>query len=579
VNPKRFFGELKRRNVYKVAVAYAVVASLLIQIATQVFPFFEIPNWTVRLVVLVITVGFPIALIIAWAFELTPEGLKRTETADAEPELAQSRKGVWIYVVIIAGALSVGVFFLGRYTSSKQSGGAELPAKSIAVLPFENLSEDKANAYFAEGIQDEILTRLAKIAELKVISRTSTAHYASAPGDLRGIAKQLGVANILEGSVQKAGDSVRVNVQLINALTDSHLWAESFDRQLTDIFRIESEIAKTIADTLQAKLSGAERSAIAARPTENSEAHDLYLRGRYFVAKRRGGDFKRAIDYFNQAVAKDPNYAPAYAGLADSYIILPEYSGEATASTIPKAKAAAEKALALDNNLAEAHVSLALVWQGADLNLERAGRELRRAIELNPNYADAHYFLAVLVLHSLGQFDQAIAEMKRAIELDPFSPIMNTNLGYCYFLARRYPEAITQLRKALELDPNFSYTHLLLGLALEQSGDLSEAIKEYEKVHEIEKADERSGQNVGLALLAHAYALHGNRDKALQLLGQVKDLDQRRGAVYAYGYALVYLGLGDKSQAIDWLGRSYEARESGIIGNIGVESNARSTAR
>src|SRR6266550_8697165 len=238
----RFFAELKRRNVYKVAIAYGVVAWLLIQVATQVFPFFEIPNWVVRLVVLVIIIGFPVALIIAWAFELTPEGLKRTETADAEHSAGRSRKRTWIYVVIIAGAISIGLFFLGRYTSSKQSVGAGLPGKSIAVLPFDNLSRDPDNAYFAEGVQDEILTRLAKVADLKVISRTSTQHFKSTPADLREVAKQLNVTNILEGSVQKANDQVRVNVQLINALTNSHLWAEIYDRKLTDIFAVESEI-------------------------------------------------------------------------------------------------------------------------------------------------------------------------------------------------------------------------------------------------------------------------------------------------------------------------------------------------
>jgi TolB-like protein len=220
---------------------------------------------------MLIVIGFPIALVIAWAFELTPEGLKRTESADELPTKAP-RNRAWIYVVIIAGAISVGVFFLGRYTSSKQSEGAGLPEKSIAVLPFDNLSRDPDNAYFNEGIQEEILTRLAKIADLKVISRTSTQHFKSSPDNLPQIAKQLGVANILEGSVQKVADQVRVNVQLINAESDAHLWAESFDRQLTDVFRIESEIAKTIADTLQAKLTCSEKRAIAAQPTENSGA-------------------------------------------------------------------------------------------------------------------------------------------------------------------------------------------------------------------------------------------------------------------------------------------------------------------
>src|SRR5437773_9055454 len=260
MNPKGFFGELKRRNVYKVAVAYAIVGWLLVQIATQVFPFLEIPNWVVRLVIVLVAIGFPIALVIAWAFEITPQGIERTEVAGTMPAAAGQKKHAWIYVVVIGAAISVALFFLGRYTAQSQEGGRpgspSLPQKSIAVLPFDNLSEEKGNAYFAEGIQDEILTRLAKVADLKVISRTSTQHFKSAPDNLPQIAKQLGVMHILEGSVQKANDQVRVNVQLINALTDAHLWADTFDRKLTDIFAVETEIAKTIADTLQAKLTG-----------------------------------------------------------------------------------------------------------------------------------------------------------------------------------------------------------------------------------------------------------------------------------------------------------------------------------
>jgi TolB-like protein/Flp pilus assembly protein TadD len=559
VNAKNFFAELKRRNVYKVAVAYAVVAWLLMQVASQIFPFFEIPNWAVRLVVLLLIIGFPIALIIAWAFEATPEGIKLTEAADASGQ--RSRGGAWIYIVVIGAALSVGLFFLGRYTASrKQTESTELPQKSIAVLPFENLSEEKGNAYFADGIQDEILARLSKISDLKVISRTSTQKYKSAPDNLREIAKQLGVANILEGSVQKAADQVRVNVQLINALNDAHLWSDIYDRKLTDIFAVESDIAKTIADTLEAKLTHTEQSAIAARPTEDNEAHELYLKGRYFFGKRTVEDLKRAIDYFNQALAKDPNYAPAYAGIADSYVLLPEYSNESSTELYPKARAAAEKALAIDNDLAEAHVSLGLL-HGADFNLNPSKREFERALKLNPNYAAAHYFLGLTVLAPLGQLDQALAELKRAVELDPFSAIMNTNFGLCYILARRYPEAIAQLRKATELDPNFSQAHVFLGRALEVSGDSAGAIREYEKAYEVEKAHGTGAKDVGSPWLAYAYALQGEREKALQLLGQLEDLERRNGGVFAFGLAMVHLRLGQKEQAIDWLERSHLKKE------------------
>src|SRR5215470_10564820 len=265
MSERNFFAELKRRNVYKVAVAYAVVGWLIAQIATQIFPYLEIPNWVVRLVIVLIAIGFPIALVIAWAFEATPEGIKRTEVADAMPAVTRQKKHAWIYIVVVGAAISVALFFLGRFTAGNKTVATvpnELSAKSIAVLPFDNLSRDPDNAFFAEGVQDEILTRLAKVADLKVIARTSTQRFKSAPENLPNIAKQLGVMNILEGSVQKANDQVRVNVQLINAMTNAHLWAEIYDRKLTDIFAVESDIAKTIADTLQAKLTGSEKQMI-----------------------------------------------------------------------------------------------------------------------------------------------------------------------------------------------------------------------------------------------------------------------------------------------------------------------------
>jgi serine/threonine-protein kinase len=560
VNLRNFFGELKRRNVYKVAIAYAVVAWLLVQITTQIFPFFEIPNWGVRFIVLFISVGFPIALVIAWAFEATPEGIKRTEAADAAGQ--RSHDGAWIYIVLIGAALSIGLFFLGRYTASrKQAEPAELPDKSIAVLPFENLSRDPDNAYFADAIQDEILARLSKIADLKVISRTSTQKYKSAPDNLREIARQLGVSNILEGSVQKAADQVRVNVQLINALNDAHLWSDIYDRKLTDIFAVESDIAKRIADTLEAKLSGSEHQAIAARPTENTEAHELYLKGRYFGGKRTADDLQRSIDYYNQALAKDPNYAAAYAGIANSYTLLPTYSKLTPAEAFPKAQAAAARALAVDDNLAEAHVALGLVMVLPHFNFKEAKLEFERAIELNPNSAEAHYFFGYAVLLPLGQFDQAIAELKHAITLDPFSLIVNANLGRAYIMARRYPEAIVQLRKTAELDPSSPEVHSRLGRALLLSGDVPGAIAEYEK--QMGSARKDGQERDAIDFLAHLYGVSGNREKASKLFDEAKQLEKPDG-VWAYGYALIQIGLANKEEAIDWLEQSYRNKEPSI---------------
>src|SRR5947207_974186 len=383
MNLLNLFSELKRRNVYKVAVAYAIVGWLLVQVATQVFPFLEIPNWVVRLVIALVMIGFPIALVIAWAFELTPEGIKRTEDVDLAALARQPRKHAWIFVVIAGAAISIGLFFVGRYTArnSSRASPGELPAKSIAVLPFDNLSRDPDNAYFAEGVQDEILTRLAKVADLKVISRTSTQRFKSAPSDLRDIAKQLGVMNILEGSVQKADDQVRVNVQLINALTDAHLWADTYDRKLIDIFAVESDIAKTIAESLQATLTGSEKSSIAKAPTANPEAYELYLKGRFFWNKRTGADLLKGIEYFRSATAKDPNYALAYVGLADSYKLLSAYGAASPQDSIPQAKAAAKKALELDNSLAEAHTSFGSILGSYDFEFDRAIAEYERAIE------------------------------------------------------------------------------------------------------------------------------------------------------------------------------------------------------
>ncbi len=505
-----------------------------------------------------------------------PEKLKKAReehpsvpTAARASAIARHKKtAIGVAIIVVALAIASTLFFVHRPPRSS------VPEKSIAVLPFENLSEEKGNAYFADGIQEEILTRLSKIADLKVISRTSTQQYQSKPGNLSEIARQLGVANILEGSVQRSADQVRVNVQLIKAATDTHLWADTFDRKLTDIFSIESEIAKVVADTLQAKLSGAEQSAIAARPTENSEAHDLYLKGRYFFGKRTADDLKRAIDYFNQALAKDPNYALAYAGLADSYVLLPEYSRESSAELFPKARAAVEKALAIDNTLAEAHASLGLLLatlSTSGINLRESKREFERAIALNPNYAPAHHWYGFGVLLPLGEFDRAIAEVKRALELDPFSAVMNANLGFCYLYARRYPEAIAQFRKAAELDPSSPAPHLGLGEAYELSGQREQAITEYERAGDLfsQLTHIPPTSDNFLPSLAGRYVLKGERAKALQLLDHYKGPTQR-GAAPDFGVALDYVRLGDNNKAIDWLERSYQNKEPSFLEDIKV---------
>jgi TolB-like protein/tetratricopeptide (TPR) repeat protein len=442
--------------------------------------------------------------------------------------------------------------------------GSAIWEKSIAVLPFANLSRDPDNAYFAAGIQDEIITRLSKIADLKVISCTSTQRFKSSPDDVPAIASQLGVANILEGSIQRTGDQVRVNVQLIKGDTDTHLWADTFDRKLTDIFAVESEIAKTVATTLQAKLTGSEQSAIAARPTENTEAYQLYLKGRFFWNKRTGQNLNKAADYFNQAITVDPNYALSYVGLADAYVLMPFYGAGAPQECYPKAKAAAEKALALNDKLAESHTSLAQVHCYYDLDFTEAVREYQRAIELNPNYATAHQWYGSSALSSLGRADEAIAELKRAIALDPLSLVINTDLGNTYYRARRFDEAIKQLRRTIDLDPGFYYARWNLGSALAAKGDLGAAIEEYQKARGLN--DDPSM----LGLLGNAYAAAGKRAEAIKIRDELEAISKQR-YVSAYSFALVYLGLGDKDEAVRRLKKSYEDRAGDALRFIRVE--------
>jgi TolB-like protein/lipoprotein NlpI len=472
---------------------------------------------------------------------------------------ARMRWAVTTAALLALAAIVAGMAMFSRYRLPSKLAA---PEKSIAVLPFENRSEDKANAYFADGIQDEILTRLSKIADLKVISRTSTQHYKSAPENLREIASQLGVAHILKGSVQKSGDAVRVNVQLIKAANDSHLWADTFDRKLTDIFAIESEIAKSIADTLKAKLTGSEEHAISARPTENTKAHQSYLKGRYFWNKRTGPDLQTAIDYFKQAIEQDSNYALAYAGLADSHVLLPYFGAGTLQQSIPPANAAAQRALELDPTLAEPHSTLGQILF-YDFDFSESKKEFERAIALDPNDATAHQWFGNGPLIVTGEFDRAIAESKRAVELDPLSLVINTDLAVGYTMARRYPEALEQFNKILAMDPRFYYARWTFGLALQCNGKLPEAIAQYKKAAEL------TDDPLVLAWLAQGYAKAGQRDEALKLLAQIEELATKR-YVGAWSFVIVHLALGEKGKALDELERAYLERSDPFITFIKV---------
>jgi len=481
-----FFSELKRRNVYKVAVAYAVVGWLVVQISSTVLPTFHAPEWVVQTLVVLVALGFPIALVIAWAFELTPEGLKRAEDVDRATE-KRAKTYTWIYVVVVGAVLSIALFLLGRYTATNTASaarteaatGSSIPQKSIAVLPFENLSDDKNAAYFADGIQDEILTKLASIADLKVISRTSTAKYKSKPEDLKTVSQQLGVATVLEGSVQKAGDKVRVNVQLIDARADSHLWAKSYDREIKDVFAVESEVAQEIADSLQAKLSPAEASTLATAPTKDTAAYDLFLKGEYEErladSSLKAESFDQAAAWYRQAIARDPNFALAMARLVQNRIAYHWFVEQMSEAELAQVRSVAEKAVALAPNLAQVHVALGQFYYHGYRQYEQALAEFERALQLQPN-ASAALEYSGYVHRRQGQWERCLAELKRALEADPRNASLAANVSNTYIPLRMWKEAGLAARHSLELDPYAADgMRTLLGSIVSGSGDINEA--------------------------------------------------------------------------------------------------------
>jgi TolB-like protein len=449
VNPHNFFAELRRRNVYKVAVAYAIVGWLLVQVATQVFPFFEIPNWAVRLIVLAIVIGFPIALVIAWAFELTPEGLKRTEDVDLAQQ-SRTKSHAWIYIVIVGALLSVGLFLLGRYGfREKISASNQLPAKSIAVLPFENLSRDPDNAYFATGIQDEILTRIAKIGALKVISRGSTQHYSARPDKLSEIARQLAVANVLEGSVQRTGDQVHINVQLIRAATDEHLWGESYDRKLENIFGVEAEVATSVAEALKAKLTGEEQRALEQKPTNNLQAYDAYLRG--ITLWREDNYFTRvkATSPLEEAVRLDPNFALAWAFLTRVNSFL--YDG--TRDRRAAAESSLATALRLQPDLSETKLAHAFYQYWVLSDYESARQSFEQLRTKLPNSADIPEALGMIARRQ-GRWNESRAYTDQAIWLNPQDRLLRHEAGTVRQATRDFPAALRTYEEALSIWPD-----------------------------------------------------------------------------------------------------------------------------
>jgi TolB-like protein len=547
VNPGNVFAELRRRNVFKVAIAYVVAGWALSQGIAQVFPVFDVSNWVIRLIVVLIVVGLPIALILAWMFELTPEGIKRTKAADLANE--RSRGRTWIYVVVIGVILSVGLFLLGRYSAatydaaSARAEPAAIPAKSIAVLPFENLSDDKNTAYFSDGITEEILNALAQIPNLKVAARRSAFQFKGNDLDLRKIGQVLGVAHILEGSLQKAGDQVRINVQLVNVQDGLQAWSEKYDRKLDNVFAVEDEIAKAIATRLRVQLTGGAGQPLVVDSTNNPQAHELYLRGLTLLAAR-GPGLREASDLFQQAVKLDAGYAHAWGALAITELLLPSYGLDSFEASLPRGESAAQRALSLDSNTASAYIAVGLAntvryrWPEAD-------QAFRRALVLAPGDAEAVNQYAQF-LSTIGQLEPSLHEIERAQQLDPLSPIIGVIHAGALAALRRDDAAEAQIKSVLAAHPEFAPAHTWAAVQYIDRKMYPEAEPELRSLGKL------NGQNGDAkALLVRGMADPAQRVPAVNSLETSPDnADIRRDPIW---YAFYLISLGERGRALDQL--------------------------
>jgi len=549
-----FFGELKRRNVYKVAVAYIVTGWALAQGIAQVFPVFDIPNWAVRLIVLAIVIGFPIALAMAWVFELTPEGLKRTEAADAMPGTAQQKKHAWIYVVVIAGLFSIGLFFLGRYTARNSSSGSSsgLSAKSIAVLPLLNESGDPKDEYFSDGLSEELIAALAQIRELKVIGRSSSFRFKERKEESKTIGEKLGVATLLEGTVRKQGDRVRIVAELINAADGIELWTQTFDRELKDIFAVQEEIAAAVASSLKVTLLGSNERSVTKPATKNTEAHNAYLLGHYYFQRRNLEDYREAVTYFDQAIRLDPDYALAYAERSEAWSLIGDLSGQGKTAW-PKAREDAEKAVTIAPTLAEAHAALGWVRFFAQWKFAEGLSELKRAKELSPANPTANDLLARVVVY-LGKPDEAEKQAREAVELDPLSIPPQNNLARVLFFEGKLDEADAIARKAAELQPAAASNRRWQVLVAVQRGDGETALRE---------AQLEPDEGYRRFELALAQYVRGDRKAADAALS---DLIANGRDQLAYQIAQVYAVRGEKEKAFEWLQISFDNHDTGTLG-------------
>lgn len=448
------------------------------------------------------------------------------------------------------GASGTASSVIGRPTRRRSHTLAE----SLAVLPLANLSGDPQQEYFADGMTEALINDLSKIGALKVISRTSVMQYKQTDKRLPQIAQELGVDAVIEGSVQRESDQVRVSIQLIDATTDKHLWAETYHREYRGILALQSELARAIAQQIKIRLTPREQMRLGHTRIVDPEAHEDYLKGRYYSNKRTEKEVKKSIEYFQRAMEKDPNYAPAYSGMADAYALLGYRGNLPSKEAWSRAKAAALKAVELDDTLAEAHASLAFVAETHEWDWPTAGREYKRALELNPGYAAGHNWYAGYLMY-LGQFEEGIAEAQRARELDPLSLAISNALGGRLLLAGRDHEAMEQIQKTLEMDPNFAPAHNRLGWAHLRNGTYEQAIEEFQKAMALSESDPDFTMDLG-----YAYAVAGKRDEAQRILAELKRKHER-GLAPSSALAIVFGALDEKDEALAWLERAYEEHE------------------
>jgi len=560
MNLRKFLIELKRRNVYKVAIAYAVVAWLLMQVASQIFPFFEIPNWAVRLVVLLLVIGFPVAVILAWAFELTPEGIKRAEDVDRPAEHGLKSRA-WIYIAAIGAAFSIGLFFVGRFTASRTLSGesgqpsasaASTPQKSIAVLPLLNESGDPGDEYFSDGLSEELIAALAQISGLKVIGRSSSFRFKDRKEESKTIGEKLGVTTLLEGTVRKQREKVRIVAELINAADGIELWSRTFDREVKDIFAVQAEIAKAVAASLELTLLGTKDAAATNASTKSVEAHNAYLQGHFYFARRNLEDYRRAVGFFDQAIRLDPNYALAYAERSEAWTFIADLSNEQQKEARAAARKDAENAVAIDPDLAEAHAALGWVRFFAEWKFTEGLAELRRAKELSPGNPTANDLLARVVVY-LGQIHEAETLARQAIELDPLAYLARGNLARILVAEGKLDEADAAARKAAELQPTGAGSHRWQVLVAMLRGDGEAALRE---------AQLEPDEGYRRFELALAHYVHGDRKAADAALA---DLIANGRDQLAYQIAEVYAVRGETDKAFEWLQISFDNHDTGTL--------------